>query len=222
MSLSFYIREILELLNLSKSLPDNEKNSVMDIISSTLDRLEIQVSSAESSITSSIITELDDDNDIFPTPEFFLLSRDVKETKFLDIIVDGFNQSGGTLKWDVLYNFVRVKYGGLIHYLTGKKIALSTFTGKIRTFVEERSSDSRQHYFKSGTLQPRGWMPNLFSNPELCAKNNLCKWKPYCHVGGRGIWSLGAGSGRPNRMVLLIAESLYKKKGLRNQPKKID
>ena len=49
--------------------------------------------------------------------------------------------------------------------------------GFIRSFLEERSADSRQHYVKANMLYRNGVAHNLFSNESLGQRNQLIHWK---------------------------------------------
>ena len=84
----------------------------------------------------------------------------------------------------------------------------------MRSCVEEHSSDSRQHYFRNGILQQKGWRKNLFHNRELRNANDRVNWKPYNYVRGDG-WRLGPGSKRPVENILQNASELYRIKGQR-------
>jgi len=92
--------------------------------------------------------------------------------------------------------------------------------GLIRSWVEERSPHSMQHYFCNGKRKrwAPGERPLLFINPGLAAANSKVEWKPYNHVRGTK-WSLNKEAAtayiQPSESILNTAESLYKKQGRR-------
>ena len=88
------------------------------------------------------------------------------------------------------------------------------FEGRLRSLIEEHSSDSRQHYFRNGILKKNGWRANLFSNRLLRQMNEQVNWKPYNYCRGNG-WRFYPGGPRPSENVLLTAESLYLTTGKR-------
>ena len=45
------------------------------------------------------------------------------------------------------------------------------------TFLEEHSSDSRQHFVKNNRIIKNGVAPNLFSNESLRRRNEIIGWK---------------------------------------------
>lgn len=115
-----------------------------------------------------------------------------------------------------LYDYVRNKLGGYKCYKTNKILTKKVFEGRIRSMIEENSSDSRQHYFRGGKLMNSEWRQDIFSNKKLREMNEIIEWKPYNRVRGN-IWELCPGNGRPNDNLLNIAETLYLKKGMRGR-----
>lgn len=92
--------------------------------------------------------------------------------------------------------------------------------GLIRSWVEERSPHSRQHYFRAG--RRTNWKPNqrplLFLNHVLGNSNKAVAWAPYMHVRGGG-WvydpDQAAKEVMPTEAILNTAAALYKKQGMR-------
>jgi len=92
--------------------------------------------------------------------------------------------------------------------------------GRIRSWVEEHSPHSRQHYFRAGRLV--AWKPNtrplLFVNEVLGQKNAALEWKPYGYARGH-LWSYNPEAAeeveKPSQAILEAAAALYKKKGMR-------
>jgi len=88
-----------------------------------------------------------------------------------------------------LRQLLAVYYPGTDGYVNpnnGKTISSKTFSGNVRTTIEEHSSSSRQHYFKYGQLSEYGCAPNLFYNEQLMQRNNDCAWSPSTAVRGNG------------------------------------
>ena len=113
-----------------------------------------------------------------------------------------------------LYDFIRDRLGGEVCYVNGNEVSKKTFEGRIRSCMYEHSSDSRQHYFRNGELQPIGWRINIFNNDRLYERNNEAQWMPYVRVTGY-MWRFGKGSERPTNEVLMEADNLYRVKGVR-------
>ena len=92
--------------------------------------------------------------------------------------------------------------------------------GIIRSWVEERSPHSRQHYFRGGkrVFWRQGERPLLFVNPFLGECNNRNNWMPYTHARGAG-WSFNPTEAlnwsKPSDEVLDIAAAAYRKRGMR-------
>lgn len=97
--------------------------------------------------------------------------------------------------------------------------------GVIRSWIEERSPCSRQHYFRGGIIAnwKDGDRPLLFVNNKLGKMNASFEWKPY---GVDGKRNSVRGDGwiydpikamefkQPSLVVLKAAESMYKKQGM--------
>jgi hypothetical protein len=92
--------------------------------------------------------------------------------------------------------------------------------GRIRSWIEEHSPHSRQHYFRAGkrTSWKDGERPLLFVNEGLKRSNDAANWEPYRAVRGTK-WEYNptqaALSTMPSEEVLAAASLLYKKKGMR-------
>ena len=136
---------------------------------------------------------------------------------YLTHIIEFFKIHKKFKSWKVLNNFVAEKLDGKFDIcpITGKTISKMNFESRIKGCLTEHSSDSRQHYFRNGLLQPEGWRRNFFKNSKLRAQNEECNWKPYSTGGGGGTWRLGPGDARPSQKVLEDAAKLYKVKGYR-------
>jgi hypothetical protein len=112
-----------------------------------------------------------------------------KKIDFLDILHGAFKLNNElTLK--EIYNYVSNTVGGshinvntLKPYTLKNGVELDKFKAKqrqegfIRSFLEEHSSDSRQHWVKGNKLYRNGVAPNLFSNDSLRKRNQLVHWK---------------------------------------------
>jgi hypothetical protein len=91
--------------------------------------------------------------------------------------------------------------------------------GLIRSWIEEHSPHSRQFYFRAG--RRTNWRGDkkrlLFTNSLLGEMNNAVGWQPYRAVRGNG-WCFDPLAAQnwvqPSEDVLMIAEALYKKKGM--------
>ena len=133
----------------------------------------------------------------------------------LELIINFFQQTSRPLyKYKELYSFCYKQIGGYKCYYSLQNISKQTFEGRIRSCIEEHSSDSRQHYFKNGVLQQTGWRKNLFSNKLLGEKNTLIKFQPYNTVRG-DCWCFSPGISKVSIDDLNLADSLYKKKNCR-------
>jgi hypothetical protein len=94
--------------------------------------------------------------------------------------------------------------------------------GLIRSWVEERSPHSRQHYFRGGNIT--AWRPYerplLFVNPVLGQNNSANAWRPHTHARGRG-WQFNPDAAEASTMptidVLNAAALLYVKKGMQGR-----
>ena len=96
-----------------------------------------------------------------------------------------------------------------------KPISRTSMGGRVRSWIEERSASSRQHYFRGGRLQSDGWRPNLFFNPKLTANNFVRQFKPYSKVkGGKWYMTPTPIDLVPERTMLEEAERDYRCKGM--------
>jgi hypothetical protein len=93
--------------------------------------------------------------------------------------------------------------------------------GLIRSWVEERSPHSRQHYFLGGRRKiwtAKNPRPLLFVNEKLGAVNAANEWMPYTTARGE-IWvfspDLANSAVKPTEAVLNAAAAAYKKHGMR-------
>lgn len=83
--------------------------------------------------------------------------NEVKDKIFEEKIIECFKNNGGMISsWKVLYDFLRAYYAGNRCNMKGFFMSRAGFEGRVRSFVEEHSSDSRQYYFCNGRLQPEG------------------------------------------------------------------
>lgn len=137
---------------------------------------------------------------------------------YLTPIVEFFRIHKKFKHWKVMFDFVAEKLDRKFDIcpISGKTISRKDFENRIVGCLTENSSDSRQHYFRNGILQPEGWRGNLFHNKKLRCKNDACNWEPYNFVRGR-TWRLGPGAERPSQQVLEDAEKLYKVQGRRQR-----
>jgi len=99
--------------------------------------------------------------------------------------------------------------------------ASKNIKGLIRSWVEERSPHSRQHYFRGGkrvTWTEKTPRPLLFINEKLGKTNAENEWMPYTFARG-DIWTfnpdLAASVVKPTDDVLNLAAAAYKKQGMR-------
>jgi hypothetical protein len=114
----------------------------------------------------------------------------------------------GIKSYKPLYDFVKDRLNGYYCYYTNKNISKENFEGRIRSVIEEHSSDSRQHYFRKNKLQARNWRLNIFNNRKLGEMNELNEWKPYRYSRG-DVWKFGKGKSNPSNNMLEEAEKLY-------------
>ena len=99
-----------------------------------------------------------------------------------------------------------------------KPISKTSMAGRVRSWIEERSASSRQHYFRGGVLQSDGWRPNLFFNPKLSANNLAGKFKPYKHVIGAKWYVTACPIDLiPERTMLEEAERDYRRVGMQGK-----
>jgi len=166
--------------------------------------------------------ESEDDNDVVTENEksedddVLIVRRKKNQNNYISIILKFFENNEVITKWKDLYDFVDNELSGKSNICpyTNRPISRQVFEGRLRSCVEEHSSDSRQHYFRNGLLQPEGWRKNFFHNRRLRILNEQVNWRPYNNVRGDG-WRLGPGSNRPDDDVLKSAEELYRIKGRR-------
>jgi hypothetical protein len=102
---------------------------------------------------------------------------------------------------------------------------LKDIKGFVRSWIEERSPHSRQHYFRNGkrvrwdATNPRNL---LFVNPVLGTKNDAVAWMPYNTVRGGG-WSYNPKAAntyvKPSDEILTLAASMYRRTGVRGAGK---
>jgi hypothetical protein len=105
---------------------------------------------------------------------------------------------------------------------------IKNMRGLIRSWIEERSPCSRQHYFRGGNITnwKDGERPLLFINNKLGKMNEEFEWKPY-GVDGKANSARGDGwiyhpikamqFKQPSLVVLQAAVSMYKKKGMQGR-----
>jgi hypothetical protein len=135
---------------------------------------------------------------------------------------------GYWLKWSTLYDAIKEvldtsetqRMRGVVGLPDGREITETNFRGMVRSWVEERSPYSRQHYFRAGkrTKWTEYQRPKLFVNVGLGRANEMCDWKPYRAARGDG-WILypkmASEYSGPSEEQLVKAERLYLKKGMR-------
>lgn len=163
-----------------------------------------------------------DDDTIYENNSELQLDSESENTEvvykkdYLSIIIKFFEQNNQLIIWKDLYNFVSNELKGkwyLCPY-SNKNISRNTFEGRLRSCIEEHSSDSRQHYFRNGLLQRDGWRKNLFSNPGLRRMNEESLWRPYSYCRGN-FWIMEPGGDRPDQQILSNASRQYRVKGFR-------
>ena len=142
-------------------------------------------------------------------------------------IIDAVHQLGGDFKFKELYGQVCQNLGATT-LQAAKGLAPDPYSpgtvrdirGLIRSWVEERSPHSMQHYFCNGKRKTwaAGERPLLFINPGLENANSKEAWKPYKYARGTK-WSLNETAAssyvKPTEEVLNAAAALYKKQGRR-------
>jgi len=89
-----------------------------------------------------------------------------------EIYTNVYNEVGGYVNLKTLQKYVYAD-GRDVDPVTCKK----NFEGFIRSFLEEHSSDSRQHFVKNNRIVKNGVAPNLFSNESLRRRNEIIGWK---------------------------------------------
>jgi len=92
--------------------------------------------------------------------------------------------------------------------------------GSIRSFIEEHSQDSRQHWVKAGVIYNKSPFENLFSNQSLRIRNELSNWQMERYVDENiietfpsrsGLWEFKPGIGQPT-------EEQFNQMKLKNDP----
>jgi len=145
--------------------------------------------------------------------KFTLLhNEDVKrlmdKNPLIRVIIEYLCDRDGIKSYKPLYDFVKDRLGGYVCYHTGREISKVNFEGRIRSVIEEHSSDSRQHYFRLNKLQDRDWRLNIFNNQGLGEMNDRVRWQPGKYVRGN-VWKFGKGKSTPSHNVLVQAANLY-------------
>jgi hypothetical protein len=119
----------------------------------------------------------------------------------------------------------KLKNGELLDPVVAKKRQ----QGFIRSFLEEHSSDSRQHYVRGNEVFPKGIKPNIFSNDNLRIRNEFINWRiqvdntkqllKECTTKKSGVWKMCPGKGKPTQddFIGMEAECKPRTKGFRNQ-----
>jgi hypothetical protein len=98
--------------------------------------------------------------------------------------------------------------------------------GLIRSWIEERSPHSRQHYFRAGkrVFWKQGDRPLLFINEGLAEQNEKVAWEPYKTVRGDG-WIFNPIKPnkytKPSEEILMAAANKYLKVGMRGAARTI-
>ena len=112
-----------------------------------------------------------------------------------------------------------------------KILAKNRQEGFIRTYLEERSPDSRQHWVRGNKLNKSGVALNLFSNDSLKLRNELIQWKIHSddtknilkdfNIKKSGTWKLQPSLSKPTDEEFIVMENelISRKVGFRNQNK---
>jgi hypothetical protein len=89
--------------------------------------------------------------------------------------------------------------------------------GFIRSFLEERSADSRQHYVKCNKLNRGGVNCNLFSNESLGQRNQIIHWKIASPENNQilkdsgirksGLWKICPSLNKPSEEEFIVMEN---------------
>jgi hypothetical protein len=139
----------------------------------------------------------------------------------VSVIVKGSNINLQTLKPYKSRNGVELEF----------EMAKKRQQGFIRSFLEEHSADSRQHWVKGNVVYRNGVAANIFSNDNLRSRNEFIHWR-ICFRGGEtarllrqcptkksGVWKLGASTSKPSDEDFLIMEQELEDrgKGMRGQ-----
>ena len=103
--------------------------------------------------------------------------------------------------------------------------------GFIRTYLEEHSADSRQHWVRGNKLNKSGVALNLFSNDSLKLRNELIHWKIHSedtknilkefNIKKSGTWKLKPSLSKPTDEDFIVMENelIPRKVGFRKQNK---
>ena len=102
------------------------------------------------------------------------------------------------------------KDGSVLDFETARK----NQEGSIRTYLEENSPDSRQHWVRANTLSINGVGKNLFSNEMLRERNQAIHWKIASDETKRilknmpksGLWAYKPSPSRPTDEEFIIME----------------
>lgn len=157
-----------------------------------------------------------------------------KQDRYHDAIVAAFESHFATTdkpaKFKDIYYLVCLNLGATAEEAS-KGIAICPYEdvkkdirGLVRSWVEERSPHSRQHYFRGGkrvswTTEQR---PLLFVNWGLAKANTQNEWMPYNRVRGDG-WILDPKAAekwvKPDETILEAAAKAYKKVGMQGCPR---
>jgi hypothetical protein len=141
-----------------------------------------------------------------------------------------------------IYNAVRDVNGGSdINIFTGERYVNKNGTvlepkkakerqeGAIRSFIEEHSADSRQHWVKANVVHRNSPFENLFSNESLRIRNQLSNWQMRRYVDNdvietfpsrSGLWEFKPGAGQPTHEQFTLMESKNERKGMCRQANK--
>ena len=163
------------------------------------------------------------DNIMFIMIDF--INYEYSNNLLLDLIIKCFITYKKIERWNVIYDFIKTELGGYKCFISGEEITKELFEGRIRSCVEEHSSDSRQHYFRNGVLQKEGWRLDLFENKGLRKANEKCEWKPYSPVrSNKHYWSLNTNKNKFKADInqLIQANTMYIKKNVRRGNGKYD
>ena len=202
-----------------------EMMSLKDDLCKKLDALqpESDDDQQESDDDDQIITEMNEIRRKIPRKSRKIIEDDVDFVNdyskyYLTPIIEFFKIHHQFSHWKEIFDFVAEKLEERFNIcpISGKMISRKDFENRIVGCLTEHSSDSRQHYFRNGLLQPEGWRRNLFNNKTLRSSNDACNWEPYNFVRGK-TWRLGPGAERPSQKVLEDAAKLYKVKGRRQR-----
>lgn len=172
------------------------------------------------------------------------LIRDNKpeiKVNLLDIFAQAFSYHHELTLRDIYERIAKIVGGSSINLKTGSPyklkngdlldagLAKKRQQGFIRSFLEEHSSDSRQHFVRGNEVFRRGVKPNIFSNDNLRTRNEFVNWKIQvgetkdllntCRIKKSGLWKMCPGKGKPTDAEFDIMENECRTrvKGFRNQ-----